>query len=73
MDMPGNATSPPYQLLQECCPPHPPMHVHTPACTHALEKVPESLGWGQFLLAQIVVVEDITASDCWSFLCPCVC
>lgn len=71
MDMPGNATSTPYQLLRECFPHHPPMHIHTSACAHALEKVLESLGWGQFLLALIVV--DIAASDCWSFLFPCIC
>lgn len=71
MDMPGNATSLPYQLLWGCFPPHPPMHGHTPVCKHALVKVPESLGWGQFFLALIVVVEDITASDCRSFLFPC--
>lgn len=68
MDMTVNAASPPYQLLWEHFPPHPPMHVHTPACTYALEKVTESLGWGQLLLAQIVVVEDLAVSDC-SFSC----
>lgn len=71
--MPVNAASLPYQLLWEHFPPHPLMHVHTPACTYALEKVTESLDWGQLLLALIVVVEDLTVSDCWCFLFLCIC
>lgn len=71
--MPVNAASPPYQLPWEHFPPHLPVHVHTPACTYALEKVTESLGWGQLLLALIEVLEDLTVSDCWCFLFLCTC
>lgn len=73
MDMPVNAASPPCQLSGSIShfPPHLPMHVHIPACTYALEKATESLGWGQLLLALIGVVEDLIVSDCWCFLCSC--